>query len=639
MPLRSPAELLDAHHGMVIDGLTAVFGPFNAEMLQHVLPRVEWIELGGGEVLFRQDDQDESLFFVVSGRLRAARVDASGQRSVLGEIARGETVGEMAFFTGEPRTATVTAIRDSVLARFSNTVFRELLLAYPLVSLNMTRQVIERFKRVNSGRQPPTKPVIIGVLGITGNVDLAQFAQRLAQHLQPHGAGTVMDARRIDEQLGEPGVAQAARADVERSRQVTVWLDKIEARHDFVVLVADAGRSEWTQRCIRHCDELLLVADADAATDLHPNEAGLHDAREDAEAQQTLVLLHPDDRRSPTGTARWLGARRLSTHVHLRRGALRDWQRLARVVSRNTVGLVLSGGGARGFAHLGVMRALEEAGVCYDRVAGTSIGSVMAAYAGMDIPAREMIAAARAAFRENPTGDYNLVPLISLMGGRRLRRVIDAAVIDSRGQHIDIEDLWKNYFCITSNYTTAREAVHTRGPLAKSIRASVSLPGALPPVMLGGELHIDGGSFNNFPTDVMARRGAARIIGVDLLREPGQRYALDEVPGALELMRDRLRGRARRYRLPSLTTLLLNTSLMVSYARQQESQSLVDLYFAPAVRGFGLLDWAQFDRIVEAGYRHGVEQLEKSGDAALAPYRHADGSAAGPDIAGHAVGR
>ncbi|MCB2039850.1 MAG: patatin-like phospholipase family protein, partial [Rhodoferax sp.] len=150
---------------------------------------------------------------------------------------------------------------------------------------------------------------------------------------------------------------------------------------------------------------------------------------------------------------------------------------------------------------------------------GTSIGAVMAAYGGMDIPAREMIDAARAAFRENPTGDYNMVPLISLISGKRLRRIIDSAVVDSRGQHIDIEDLWKSYFCITSNYSAAREAVHMRGPLAKSIRASVSIPGALPPVMLEGELHIDGGTFNNFPTDVMDRRGAARIIGVDLLRD------------------------------------------------------------------------------------------------------------------------
>ncbi len=620
MHMGSTEELLAAHHGMLIDGLTNVFGAFDQDMLRHVLPQVEWIELGGGDMLFRQDDHDESLFFVVSGRLRASSVDAAGQRKVLGEIGRGETVGEMAFFTGEPRTATVVAIRDSVLARFSNKVFRELLLAYPLVSLNMTRQMIERFKRVNAGRKPAVKPVIIGVLGITRNIDASAFAQALALQLQSHGKTAVVDSQRMDELVGEPGAAQAARGDFERSRMVTVRLDKIEAQHDFVVFVADAQRNEWTQRCIRHCDELLLVADADQPPALHPNEADLHAQDDGDDAQAVLVLLHPDDRRTPAYTGRWLQDRKLSDHCHVRRGQARDWQRLARVVSRNTVGLVLSGGGARGFAHLGVMRAMEEAGIGFDRVAGTSIGAVMGAYAAMDIPALEMIQAARKAFRESPTSDYNLIPLLSLISGNRLRRIIDSAVVDSLGQHIDIEDLWKGYFCITSNYSAAREAVQTRGPLARSIRASVSIPGALPPVMLDGELHIDGGTFNNFPTDVMARRGAARIIGVDLLRERGHRYDITDVPGPLELIRDKLRGRGRKYRLPSLTSLLLNTSMMYSYARQQESQSLVDLHFAPSVSKYGMLEWSQFDRIVDAGYRHAVAQLEEGGESALAPF-------------------
>ncbi|HQZ07192.1 MAG: patatin-like phospholipase family protein [Rhodoferax sp.] len=622
MSMGSAQELLEAHHGMLIDGLTNVFGAFNQEMLRHVLPRVEWLELGGGDVLFRQGDQDESLFFVVSGRLRASHLDTNGAHMVLGEIARGETVGEMAFFTGEPRTGTVVAIRDSVLARFSNAIFRELLLAYPLVSLNMTRQVIERFKRVNNGRQPATKPAIIGLTPITAGADAVGFAHALAQELRQYGRVTVVTSSMMDAYLGEPGAAQAPRSDAELSRRVTLWLDRIETQNEFVLFVADADRSQWTQRCVRHCDELLLLADADQPEQHHGNEVDLYKSNALNETRTLLVLLHPDDRRSPTDTQRWHQGRRLAGQFHVRRTLRRDWQRLARIISRNAVGLVLSGGGARGFAHLGVLRAMDSAGIGIDMVAGTSIGAVMAAYVAMDMPADEVIRAARSAFRVNPTGDYNLLPLLSLIRGQRLRRVIDSAVVDSRGQHIDIEDLWKPYCCVTSNYSTAREAVHSRGHLARSIRASVSIPGALPPVLLGGELHIDGGTFNNFPTDVMDRMGASRIIGVDLLRDRGLRYDMDEVPGVLELLRDSLRGKNRKYRLPSLTQLLLNTSMMHSYARQQAAQSLVDLHFMPTVSGFGLLDWGQFDRIVEAGYRYAMEQLDKAGEDAIAPYRY-----------------
>jgi NTE family protein len=144
----------------------------------------------------------------------------------------------------------------------------------------------------------------------------------------------------------------------------------------------------------------------------------------------------------------------------------------------------------------------------------------------------------------------------------------------------------------------------------------------LPPVMLDGELHIDGGSFNNFPTDVMARMGAARIIGVNLLRGRDEKYDLEELPGWLELLRDRLRGARRKYSLPSLTSLLVNTSLMYSHARQQKAQADVDLYFAPGVEQYGMLEWKQFDRIVEAGYRHACEEIERAGEARIAPFRY-----------------
>lgn len=623
----SPDDLLETHRAMLVAGLARIFGDFNQDMLRHVLPRVQWVELGGGQLLFRQGELDESLFFVVSGRLRAFTQGAAGARNVLGEIARGETVGEMAFFTGEPRTASVAAVRDSVLARFSKEVFRELLLAYPLVSLNMTRQVIERLKRTQA-RSKHSKPVTIGVVAITAQVDAQAFASMLAERLAHHGKTVVLTSQGMDQRLGQPGAAQAPLVEAERSRRVTVSLEQIETEHQYVLFVADALPSEWTRRCTRHCDELLLVADADQNAQRHPIELeylGRDDAASDQASQvaQRLVLLHPDDRRSPEGTARWLQGRALAGHVHVRRTLARDWQRLGRLVSGNTVGLVLSGGGARGFAHLGVLRAIEEAGIQVDLAAGTSIGAVMAAYVAMDLPMQQVIRAAREAFKANPTGDFNLLPLMSLIKGKRLKRAIDSAIVQSCGGHIDIEDLWKGFFCVSSNYSKACETVLTQGHLAKSIRASVSIPGALPPVMLDGELHVDGGSFNNFPTDVMARMGASSIIGVNLLRERDAKYELDEVPGWFELLRDKLRGRRKQYRLPSLTSLLLNTSLMYSHARQHKAQADVDLYFAPPVEQYGMLEWKQFDRIVEAGYRHGLEQIELAGEARIARFRHA----------------
>ncbi len=617
----SPKQLLDAHKAMLIDGLTEVFGEFNDEMLQHMLPQVKWQELSAGDVLFRQGDVDKTLYFVVSGRLQATHKNEFDQQTVLGEIARGESVGEMAYFSDEPRTATVSAIRDSMLASFSEEVFRELMVAYPLVSLNITRQVIERLKQVNTGRKAIATPVIISVLGITDNVDQLAFAHSLVEYLSAFGKSVCVSSTVMDDYLGVKGASQVAASDDEHSRRVTVLLDKIESDNDFVLLVADDERSEWTKRCIRHCDELLLLADADQPALLHDNEDTVYKLSESQKVRSQLVLLHPDDRRSPTHTWQWLDSREVAGHIHMRPGLQRDWLRLARIISRNTIGLALSGGGARGFAHLGVLRALEQAGIAIDQTAGTSIGAVMAAYASMDMSIEEVIEAARIAFARGPTGDFNLIPLISLIGGKKLRHTIDSAIVDTRGQHIDIEDLWKTYYCVTSYYSNATEAVHQRGHLAKTIRASVSIPGVLPPVMIDGELHIDGGTFNNFPTDVMQRAGASRIIGVNLLRERGQTFSLDEVPGTLELMRDKFRGSKRKFKLPSISSLLLNTSLMSSYARHKKSMALADLHFSPQVYKYGMLEWSKFDQILELGYAHAMEQLEQLSEEDLAAYR------------------
>lgn len=607
-------EMLVFHREMLVDGLKAIFGDFNQEMLDKVLPRLEWVELSGGDVLFHEGERDESLYFVISGRLRACRVDHTGSESVLGEIVRGETVGEMAFFTGEPRGATVIAVRDCVLARFSSEVFRELLVAYPLISLNITKLVIQRSQRASSLRKAGDRPLTVAVAAVTDGIDVAGFTERLARTMRPFGDTLVVTANKVAEWLGDPQAPQAPREDADGLRRIARKLEQVEAENRFVLFVTDPAPTEWSRRCLRHCDEVLLLAQAGASTDLSAMEAQcLRPADARQRVTQTLVLMHPAATRTPVGTPAWYKGRSLTRHVHVRPELQADWERLGRLVSGNATGLVLSGGGARGFAHLGVMKALEEAGIAYDLTGGTSIGAVMATYAAMDMPADEVIDKARHAFKANPTGDFNVVPLISLIGGKRLRSIIDSGLRDALGEDVFIEDLWKGFYCVSSNYSTASEAVLTRGPLAKSIRASVSIPGALPPVLLDGDLHVDGGTFNNFPTDVMSRQGVARIIGVNLLRDRNYKYQMDEVPGPGRLLADKMRG--KRNRLPGLTSIMLNTTIMNSYARQRESQALVDMYFSPGVHRYGMLDWAKFDRIVKAGYEYARAELDRDGFA------------------------
>jgi NTE family protein len=164
----------------------------------------------------------------------------------------------------------------------------------------------------------------------------------------------------------------------------------------------------------------------------------------------------------------------------------------------------------------------------------------------------------------------------------------------------------EEFFCVATNYSQAREELLTRGDLGAAVLASVAIPGALPPLVRGGDLLCDGGTFNNFPVDVMrARRGVGRVIGVDLSARKPRRIEFDEVPGPLALLRDRLRGRSkRRYKLPSLASYMLNITSLYSQSREGAAQRMTDVYIKPPLERVGLMQWDRMDSIVQQGYEH-----------------------------------
>lgn len=595
--------------------LQAYFGTLDAQALALLRERLSWVEVRGGETLLTQGEPGDAMYLVVSGRLRAYGVAEDGSPRKVGEVARGKVVGEMSLYTDEPRAATVVAVRDSVLVRLDRADFEDLLARSAQVSVAMTRQIIQQLKDGHGDSRPglsKDKLVTMGLVPITGGIAVADFADRLAASLAAMGRVCIVRREDIDRQLQQAGLTTSDHPDSETQRHVAMLLDGIEALHDYVLLVADAQPSAWTQLCCRQSDELLLLADATQPVELHATETQFLIGRPAlTEVTEILVLLHPSDQQSPRGTAQWLARRPLAGHIHIRPALERDMARLARIQSRTAVGLVLAGGGARGLAHLGVWRALREQGVEVDWVGGTSMGAVMACYVASDQALEQVMANAREAFAINPTGDYNFFPIISLIKGRRLQRILSHAVHSLVGFDADIEDLWKNYYCIATNFSRACEQRMEHGNLAHALLASISIPGALPPVIHGKELLCDGGSFNNFPVDVMRdMRGIGQVVGVDLNFRSAVQVTHSDMPGTWSLLRDRLRpATQRRYRLPSLPSYLMTVTVLYSMSRQRSGQKLCDLYFNPPLTRVGMLQWNRFEAIVQRGYVHALEVL------------------------------
>ena len=268
-----------------------------------------------------------------------------------------------------------------------------------------------------------------------------------------------------------------------------------------VRILPDASPADGTEvRCLH--TELAAVLPFDVET--VQSGAVFHRRRE-------LVLLHEGHDPAPGSTTPLLAGGLYGHHHHVRLDIHADIDRLARLLTGHAVGVVMAGGGARAFTHIGVVKALRQSGVPIDLVGGTSMGAIVAAGVASRWNDEELNERFRRAFVDtNPLNDYT-VPLISLFSGRRVTRLLRAAFGEK-----DIEDLVLSFYCMTANLTTSDADIHTVGRLWRWLRASVAIPGVMPPFNEAGEVHVDGGVIDNFPVRAMRRLGRGVTIGVDI---------------------------------------------------------------------------------------------------------------------------
>ena len=618
--------------------LPSLLGDLDETTFEAIRPQLiwEWVELAGGEILFREGDSSDALYVLISGRLQVTVATSTGQQHLVGEIGRGEPVGEMGVLTREPRRATITAARDSVLARIEIAAFEKILKALPSLALNLSRFIIERLQRKNTSQKPAHNVTNVAVVSISEGLRPGTVLRDLLPQLEgQHQTVLHITSTLIDVAAGRPGAAQATETDSDAHCWLVKYLDDLESRYDLVFYEADPMPSAWTRRCLRQADEVLLLAAAGASPKLSDIERECSSGTGTlSRARQTMVLLHPAGTEWAAGTPKFLALRPgVSRHYHLRAGQKEDVARLARFISGTAVGLVLAGGGARGLAHIGVFRALEEAGVPVDSVGGTSIGAVVAAFIACGRGWERISEENRRAFLGNPTSDFNFLPLVSLIAGRKLNRIAYASFGDWQ-----IEEMWLPFFCMSTNYTQVCEVVHTHGSIRPALLASMAIPGVFPPIVSGNDLLVDGGVLNNMPVDVMARTGVSKIMAVDLRPTISSReLGFDRVPSNWNLLIDRLLPKPRRhYHVPSIMTALVAANTLNRNQKMAQVIADVDVLFKPDVGRFGLLDWKSYDLIVEQGYRHAQEVLAKPVPIVRGPSR-CSGSQANCGIMHHST--
>ncbi|WP_336488067.1 patatin-like phospholipase family protein [Methylobacterium nigriterrae] len=543
--------------------------------------RLEPLAIPGGRILFKEGEEADSLYVLVSGAIGVASHDpATGAAHRIARLRPPETVGEVALLSNGPRSATATVLRDSLLLRLSRDAFDDLALRHPGAMLYFARLLADRLRRGAAARPALHAPMTFAVIGVTHGVSAVRFGQALARAL---GARTGWLAAWPD------GADET-------------WFHTFETEHARVVYAADDPVCAWTRLCLRRADHVLLLAAPGEPP--FPALKGTDMGSPDGWRRCDLVIEQAADAPSPRAADPAIDALAVAMRHQVRAGHAGDHERVGRLVSGRAHGLVLGGGGARGFAHLGVLRALAEAGHAIDFVGGTSIGAVVAASLAMGWNTDEIQNHILQAFvSSSPLNDYTL-PVLSLTRGVK----VDTRLRQHFGD-VRIENLWLPFLCVSANLTTGSAMVHTRGDLVRALRASIAIPGLLPPVITDDGVLVDGGTMNNLPADLLADLERGAVLAVDV----GSDLAFEKMP-----MRS-WRGRAIRRLLgaseatPGIAQLLLRAATVSSDAQAAIARERAAVVIRPPLAGIDLRDWAAYAMVVEIGYRHAAQRLAVDG--------------------------
>ena len=615
------------YRDQMVEVLPKLFGELDDQMLRDLEAKMSWVHLPRGYVLCYQGEPSDSFYIIISGRLEVLIRNASGESRQVGEMSQGEAVGEMGVFTGEPRSATILASRDSELLRFSKSEFDELTQRYPQLMRHLTRLLIKRLQQVEREAQAANLSANILLAPASDGATVDDFSLRLqAALLQTQSSGPskmepclLLTSAEVDRRMGVPGLAQATENEPNDLR-LRSWLSQQERRYRVILLQTDPTVTNWTRRCIRNADEIIYVAEADHT----PKASAIVDEIQQTEfASQTqrrraVVLLHDDHTERPRDTLPWLQELKLvkspterqlrTRHFHFRRKRDSDYQRLARYVSGREVGLVLSGGGARGFAHVGCLRAMRELNIPIDMIGGVSMGSlVSAAYAYAPEKFEETISAIKSKLKG---ALFDLTPpVVSIARGRRFDQRLQSWFGDTR-----IEDLWVPYFCVSSNLTEANIVVFDTDALWWAVRASGTLPGLTSPMIRDGCLLFDGCLLNNLPMDVMRERlGKSRVIAVDVVPPHDLKVNVTEVqsPSGWWLLWKKLTWFGPKVELPNIISIMRRSAELGSvYGRETLiARRLADIYLQPPVENIHIVDFAKVEESAAIGYEYCKEQL------------------------------
>jgi NTE family protein len=488
-----------------------------------------------GDVIFREGEPGETMYLVMSGQVE---VLAGADQAPLAALGPGSFVGELALLLGEPRSATLRVVADTTLWSLNRPDLDVLLTEHPVIGVELSRELGRRLVATNRQLVAPPTTRFTAVFG-PGIATLAAAVQARA--------GTAKVG--VLEFPGAPAVGSLPEGVVRHGREVI----------DAEVIAGMAGKDVDG---ITH----MLLALPQAET-----PAG----RLAVELAEHIAGFGP--------VPAWVGQRGPS-HVVLRGdGSHESFERVARWVTGQALGLALSSGGSKALAHVGVVKVLREEGIVIDAVAGTSGGALVAGALSMGVNDEGMLArvhelADMLKFRRI---DFNVLPRSALFKGVRLRNRFH-----EWSEGATFADTVIPCWMAATDVALGTEIIIHRGSLADAVRASMSIPGAMNPWPIGDRLCIDGAVVNPMPASVLRDAGIRLVIGSNVA---GQELPSKSDPHMMQIMSRILNSMERE---------MIKAQL-----------PLVDVLIRPALGPAASFDFSRIDEFVLEGERAAREAL------------------------------
>lgn len=565
------------------------------------------IQISCGETLFVEGDLCNNLFLIAGGRLRLPL--HREKEKIFLELGRGALIGELAALTKAPRQTSAYAVRDTLLLSLTKESFDNLLEEFPHELIELIAPSILRLSKTNKLQNSYGSREILFYFD---DPSMSKAVVEMAKNmLQKYGSCKVVSRECLSKDLYNIDIqSDKILSDV----NFIAWFINQSVDYVYNIYQVEKDFTNWGKKCCRECDRALIFCRAEKIDELQKQTYDIIKEAERVNKTIDIVLIHPEDTKLPSQTKRWLQKFPDLNIYHIRENSKKDLARVIRLVSGNGVSLALWGGGAPSLVQLGLLKAIDELGIPVDSVAGTSSGSYIAALIAMDYSPSEIIEIIK--YME-PQGtrkwlDFT-IPIISLAKGIKKNNSIKDLFKD-----LLIEDLWIQFFAVSTNLYTNKVYVPREGKVWEAVGFSTGIPIIYPPLTNDeGELIVDGAILNNQPVDIIQKhikpgRVITSFMETPKLRKVDKNYAKKPL---WKFIKNKINRSNNNFYL-SILDIIHRLMMMSSRVHSANISNNADfcVKFPPCNIGLFENTPNNVDHLVEIGYRRTMEsaaELEK----------------------------